>query len=88
MRINPHALKDWRMERGLTRVALAAAVQCPQSHITRLELGEREPSWALLCRLGQALGIDHRSLIGPDERLATIDQGEWPHVRGRRKAVA
>ena len=88
MRINPHALKQWRTERGMTRVALAAAAKCPQPHLTRLELGQREPSWALLSRLATALGVDPRALIGPDEPIDAASELTWPHARGRRKAVA
>jgi transcriptional regulator with XRE-family HTH domain len=85
MRINPTALSAWRQERGLTRSALAKAVKCPQPHISRLEMGEREPSWSLLTKIADKLDVDVRVLIGPDE--TAFGEASWPHARGRKKAA-
>jgi len=85
MRINPHSLRAWRTERGLTRSDLAAVTGTTQPHISRLENGEREPSWALLVRLGAVLAVDPLALVGPDD---TPTESNWPHARGRRKVAA
>jgi transcriptional regulator with XRE-family HTH domain len=50
-------LRSLREAAGLSQRQLAdAAGMSSKAHVWRLEAGQREPTWALLCRLADALG--------------------------------
>lgn len=87
MRVNGHAVKAWREERGLTVTALAQAVGAPQPHLSRVEHGEREASFDLLGRVARVLAVDPKALVGPDEDLdSEFTEEKWPHRRGGNRA--
>ncbi len=56
-------LQFWRGKRGLTQVALAAAIGVSQPYIGQLELGQRTGDVATLVRLAQALDLRVDDLV-------------------------
>ncbi|RVW05675.1 helix-turn-helix domain-containing protein [Rhodococcus xishaensis] len=53
-------LRRWRGNRGLSQLALAAAVGSTSRHMSFLETGRSRPSEQMVLRLGEALGIPLR----------------------------
>jgi len=51
-------LRVWREYRGLTQSALSVAAGVPQSVISAIESGRRQPSLATLRALANSLGLD------------------------------
>ena len=56
----------YRGEQKLTQTQLARQLRMQQSAIARLELGEHEPSIAMLARLSKGLGINFHIEITPE----------------------
>jgi transcriptional regulator with XRE-family HTH domain len=77
-------LRELRESAGLTQVELAAKAGMHRFGVAKLEQGVREPSWATVQALAEALGVDCRAFVGP------ADGGEHQaRQRGRpRKAEA
>ena len=68
--IKPIPLREARKRAGLTQVELSRVSGIPQDHISKLEIGViREPSFATVLRLANALRIDPRLL-----RFGSVDQ--------------
>jgi transcriptional regulator with XRE-family HTH domain len=80
-------LRTQREAAGLSQYALAKKSGLTKQALSRLELGEREPTWATVQLLALALGVDCRSFTDPN--LRTPPQAdEPPRGRGRpRKAT-
>jgi transcriptional regulator with XRE-family HTH domain len=57
------ALRDERKRSALTQAQLAARAGMPQSVVSRLERGGREPRLSTMVRLAQALGITTAELV-------------------------
>ncbi len=57
-------LKQRRLRRGLTQVALARVVRSSQSRVAKMEAGDPSVSLDLLVRLLIALGTSSRELAG------------------------
>ncbi len=51
-------LRELRTAAGLTQDDLASLVDLSQPHVARYESGGREPSFSLVCRLADALGVE------------------------------
>jgi transcriptional regulator with XRE-family HTH domain len=58
----------YRSRHGLTQTALAELLGMRQPAVSRLELGETNPSWETLVRLSDALGIEFLVDIAPAGR--------------------
>ncbi len=59
------ALREFRIERGMSQAELARRVGCTESHVSLVETGKRSPSVATLIRFGEALRIEPgRLLVG------------------------
>ena len=58
-------LRDLRTERGLSQYALARKSGLTKQAVSRLELGDREPTWQTVQLLTQALGVDCRAFVDP-----------------------
>ena len=56
-----------RQAKGMTQAALAEASGVGQAYISRLERGERDPTWTALRRLFAALGASLALLDPPAE---------------------
>jgi len=56
------ALRRMREARGWTQVQLAVQARLSQSHISKMEAGERQPSWTMLRHLVRA-GLEPRDLL-------------------------
>jgi transcriptional regulator with XRE-family HTH domain len=50
-------LKQWREERGLSQSALAQRADIDHTTISRIESGQRYPSYSMVMRLADALGL-------------------------------
>lgn len=55
---DPSALRDRRVEAGLTQAQVAAAAHISAGHLSELEGGTRNPSPPVLKRLAIALGCE------------------------------
>ena len=51
------ALRYWRQRRKLSPIQLARAADASPAIISRLEAGQRLPSYDVLCRLAKALDV-------------------------------
>jgi len=60
----------YRVQNGLSQIALAGLLGMRQPHIARLEAGDHEPSLMTLRRLAHVLGIEfHIDITPADTRL-------------------
>lgn len=86
----------YRLDHGLTQTGLARILGMKQPAISRLEIGETNPSWDTLVRLADVLGLEflvdiapagHRAkLVGPElKRAQNVQRLE---SRGARITVA
>ena len=57
-------LKEVRTERGYTLKALGAKVSLAESTMSLYESGNREPGFAILCKLSVILGVTTDYLLG------------------------
>ncbi|MBX6342962.1 MAG: helix-turn-helix transcriptional regulator [Thermomicrobiaceae bacterium] len=93
-RIGP-AIRRLRQQQGLSLSDLAERTGISVSYLSRLEKGRSVPSFTLLSRLGQELGVDigffvetEREAQSVDEALeealskTSIPQRVWPEVFG------
>lgn len=55
-------LYDARTAAGMTQQQLADAVGCIRQHISKIELGENQPSVQIAIKIGRTLGIDWPTL--------------------------
>jgi transcriptional regulator with XRE-family HTH domain len=62
-------VKTLRKEAGLTQESLAARADIDNSLISRIERGERNPTWATLSRLSQGLGVPMWVLVKRADEL-------------------
>lgn len=86
----------YRIEHKLTQTALARVLGMKQPAISRLEIGETNPSWDMLVRLADVLGMEflidiapagHRAkLVGP--QLKGVKNLQRLESRGARITVA
>ena len=58
------ALKDRRLARGVTQVAMAKAIRSSQSRVAKMEAGDPSVTMDLLIRTLLALGTSARELAG------------------------
>lgn len=69
------ALKELRLERGLTQEALALDVGTERSHISALERAEKGPSLGTILALARALGITGGEMVARvEQRLSDKKQ--------------
>jgi len=93
-RIGP-AIRRLRQQQGLSLSDLAQRTDISVSYLSRLEKGRSVPSFTLLSRLGQELGVDigffvetEREAQSVDEMLETslghtqIPSAVWPEIFG------
>ncbi|MGB0743661.1 MAG: helix-turn-helix domain-containing protein [Opitutales bacterium] len=57
------ALKEVRLEQGLSQVALAEACRCDVSSISKLERGLTQPSLHFMLLLAQGLDVEAEELL-------------------------
>jgi transcriptional regulator with XRE-family HTH domain len=62
-------LRTVREAAGFSQYALAKRSGLTKQVLSRLELGENEPSWATVQLLAAALGVDCRAFVDPGLRL-------------------
>ena len=65
-------LRDIRLQFGMTLEQMAALLDIGLAHLSNLESGRRDPSFALLAAIGVRLNVslDYLVLGRPDERRA------------------
>ena len=62
----------YRTEHGLSQTALARKLRMQQPAISRLEIGETNPSWDTLVRLADVLGLEFLVDIAPAGKRAKL----------------
>ena len=62
-------VKTLRAEAGLTQEGLAARADITTSYISRIERGDRNPTWAALGRLSRGLGVPRWVLVQRADEL-------------------
>ncbi len=72
-------LQRFRMRRGLTQAQLAVNVGLSRTFVTRLELGQYDPTLSTLVRLANTLRISVTDLLGETMSLMV-----WWQVGGQR----
>jgi transcriptional regulator with XRE-family HTH domain len=76
-------LKALRESAGLTQAQLAERAGLHLHGVTKLEYGDREPSWPTVLALAAALGVSTETFVN----TAPAEQAQEPLPRGRpRKA--
>lgn len=75
-------LQEIRTDAGLTQTGLAKALNTSQSAVSQMESGEREPSFDMLRRLAEALGVTPAHLLGKD--VDDLTPAEQVHFRQYR----
>ena len=75
-------LRTIREEAGISQYRLAKLSGISKQSLSRLELGETQPSWETVQRLATALGVDCRQFEDPSialpERAASRGRGRPP----------
>jgi transcriptional regulator with XRE-family HTH domain len=71
-RIGP-TLRHLRTQRGLSLLQLAEAADVSPSHLSRMERGRTVPSYDLLCRLAEALGVEIGELRREELATKSVD---------------
>ncbi|HUY08723.1 MAG TPA: helix-turn-helix transcriptional regulator [Candidatus Dormibacteraeota bacterium] len=56
----------YRAEHGISQSDLGKKLELSQPAVARLEIGEHEPTFATLCKLSRALGINFHIEVTPD----------------------
>lgn len=64
-------LRVLREAAGLTQAQLAEGAGLHPQAVVKLERGEREPAWATVLALAEALGVDCLAFTGGDSREAS-----------------
>jgi transcriptional regulator with XRE-family HTH domain len=84
-----HYLRDWRENRGLTQGELGAKIGSHKGVISRYETGAREPSFAVMFKLCEALGITVQQFFeAPSgDRLTALARALKDFARLPRRAV-
>jgi transcriptional regulator with XRE-family HTH domain len=59
------ALREHREAAGLSMYALAKRTGLTKQAVSRLEQGDREPTWTTVQRLALALGVDCTAFVDP-----------------------
>lgn len=67
-------LHDARTAAGMTQQQLADAVGCIRQHISKIELGENQPSVQVAMRIGKTLGIAWPTLYADLEEECRKDE--------------
>lgn len=60
-------IRKLRKEKGISQEAVAIAISSTKSTVSKYELGHREPSWDVLRKIADALGVSYFDLLGKDE---------------------
>jgi len=56
-------LRRLREERGISQEALAVHAGLTSGTLTRLELGQSDPSWSTICAVAKALDVRLREIV-------------------------
>ena len=75
-------LQRLRTRRGLTQEQLAVTAGLSRTFLTRLELGQHDPSLSTLVRLGKALRVSATELLGE-----SVSASQWWQVGQDRFAT-
>jgi transcriptional regulator with XRE-family HTH domain len=63
-----HAIRELRIERGLSQEELAHGADTHPTWISHLESGRNNPSWGTVTRISEALGVSLSELVARVER--------------------
>ena len=74
-----------RLEKGLTQEEFAEQSGFTQQYMSDLERGLRNPTIVSLYEIALALGVDHVSLVTPDDE-AREDEERLLEAKARRRA--
>jgi transcriptional regulator with XRE-family HTH domain len=79
-------LRQLREAADLTQYALAKRTGLSKQALSRLEMGEREPTWTTVQKLALALGVDCRQFVDPTLTLPATEPTPGPG-RPRKQPV-
>ena len=65
-------LQSLRERAGLSQYELARRTGLTRQTVSRLEMGDRDPTWGTVQLLALALGADFRELADPDVKLPDV----------------
>ena len=68
-------LRELRESSGLTQAQLAERAGLHPQGVVKLERGEREPAWATVVALAEALGVDCRAFLEEPSKAASEPRG-------------
>jgi transcriptional regulator with XRE-family HTH domain len=80
-------LQDLREQAGLSQYALAKRTGLTKQAVSRLELGQREPTWHTVQLLALALGVSSEAFSDADLQLPDVEPAA-PRGRPRKQAEA
>jgi transcriptional regulator with XRE-family HTH domain len=67
-------LRQLRENAGFSQYALAKRSGLSKQALSRLEMGEREPSWETVQKLALALRVDSRQFVDPAVTIPTEEE--------------
>ncbi len=79
----PERVVQLRSDQELTQSALAKKIGTSQSAIAQIEAGERNPSYDMIRKLAEALGVTPSYLLGADvEELSDEEKVHFRELKG------
>lgn len=63
------AIRELRQERGMDQKRLAAAAKLDEASLSQLENGSKNPEWATVRRLADALGVTVSEIAAREEEI-------------------
>jgi transcriptional regulator with XRE-family HTH domain len=57
------AIRSLRAEHGMTQQELASAAAITKNYVSGIELGQRNPTWAVVARVATAFGLRLSELV-------------------------
>jgi transcriptional regulator with XRE-family HTH domain len=73
-----HAVRELRLERGLSQEALAERAGLHRTYVGGIEQGRRNPALLAVERLARGLGVSMADLIGRAEAQRGVTEGALP----------
>jgi transcriptional regulator with XRE-family HTH domain len=79
------AVRERRLQIGISQEELASLAQVERSHMGKIERGEHMPNLAMILRLAKALSVKPGLLV--DQVAATLLDGD-PNIQVRKRPIA
>lgn len=79
-------LKSLRERAGLTQAELGKRIGARQSHVHRLEIGEREPTLATAVAIARAIGCDIKEFVPDGAKVEVRLEADELAARPKRRS--